>query len=197
MIENTDNDAAVGDTTATPAAEIEDAAVRLRDTLDTAAVGGRVSAGDRRLALAIAVEEVRRLALRTAVDDGDRAIGDALRRLVRGALHALGEDMLADLRTAALAGGRQRIVLRDMSREALRRGDLVTAIAADVMTAAGSRALYDAMVTSDGFGFVWHTDLQEIVRAQHCQTHDVFCCPACPDKPRVPMRHPRSSCADA
>ena len=31
-----------------------------------------------------------------------------------------------------------------------------------------------------------HRDPEEVIRAQHCSSHNVFCCPRCPDELTVP-----------
>jgi len=133
-----------------------------------------------------AVREVYDGALNRALDDSDAAIADALRRMVREALHILGADALRDLRAAILAGRGVRR-LRDMSCDAMQRGALARAIAADVIAAAGRTALLDALTVRAGIAVHWHDNVDELIRSQRCCRHSVFCCPECPDDPDVPI----------
>jgi hypothetical protein len=161
---------------------IHAAAERLRCTLDAEPTG----AGARAMAGVRAAREVYDSALNRAPDDSDAAIADALRRMVREALHVLGADALRELRAATLAG-RQVRRLREMSCDAMQHGSLAPAIAADVIAAAGPAALVDALTVRAGIDVHWHDDVDELIRTQHCSRHNVFCCPDCPDEPDPPI----------
>lgn len=169
------------------ATAIQAAGERLRTVLDeqvrTGSSPGPVA---RRMALLSAVRDVQNAA-RNAEDETGDGICDARRRIVRDALHVLGSDALRDLRVAVLDGGRWLEWLHDLSFDAMQRDELERAIAADAISSAGEKALSRAMTVRAGVGFTWHLDPDEIIRTQHCCSHNVFCCPQCPDEPTVPI----------
>lgn len=184
---------------------IDEAVQQLRRVLDeqTHACPGRepAAADARRMALLTAVRHVED-AFDSPTDHSNGASYDPRRRMVRESLHVLGANELRNLRRTVLSGHR-RTWLHELSYNAMQRGELKRAIAAEALSSAGEKALSRAMVVRAGFGFMWHSDPDEIIRTQHCSSHNVFCCPACPDEPtapiapiRVAVRGSRSDSAD-
>ena len=172
-------------------AAIQAASERLRCALDEHArampAGSMADRTDRAMALWSATREVQQAALNAAADDSDGAICNARRRMVREALHVLGPDALRGLRIAVLDRGRWREWLHELSDDALERGELERAIAAEAIWLAGEGTLSRAMTVRAGCEFMWHQDPDEIIRTQRCSSHNVFCCPACPDEPTAPI----------
>jgi hypothetical protein len=173
--------------TAAPTA-IQAAGERLRSVFDEhARTGSAPDPAARRMALLSAVRDVQGAARNAVEGDTKGGTCDARRRIVREALHVLGPDALRDLRVAVLDGGRWREWLHELSFEAMQDDELERAIAADAISSAGEKALSRAMTVRAGFRFMWHLDPDEIIRTQHCSSHNVFCCPQCPDEPTVPI----------
>ena len=137
--------------------------------------------------------EVQDAALNAAPDDSDSAICNARRRIVREALHVLGPEALRDLRAAVLDGDRWREWLHELKYNAIQNDEIERAIAAQAIWLAGEQAISSAMTVRSGRGFMWHLDCDEIIRTQRCSSHNVFCCPACPDEPTVPIAPIRST----
>jgi hypothetical protein len=168
---------------------IDEAAQQLQRVLDEQTHAdpghGAMTADARRMALLTAVRHVED-AFDAPTDHSNGASYDARRRMVRESLHVLGADELRSVRRAVLSGHRCTW-LQELSFNAMQRGELKRAIAAEALLSAGEKALSRAMVVRAGFGFMWHSDPDEIIRTQRCSSHNVFCCPACPDEPTAPI----------
>ena len=152
---------------------------RLREVVDARPDGWAA-------ALAVAVSNVRWAALGAVRGGGVLAIAATPRRMVREALHALDEDIVGDVRAAAL-DGHCEAWLRDLANQAMGDREFARAIAASVIASAGERMLRDAMTVTAGPGFSWDLELEEIVERERCGRHDVFCCLACTDETLAPV----------
>ncbi len=132
----------------------------------------------RAAAVVMAAREVYDAAV-AAGCDGDRPTDEAIRRMVRVALHVLGPEVLRGVLATSPSGHHVRY-LREISSEALAAGNLERVIAAFVIPMAGVM-MSDAVADETGRVGMCGRDPESVIRAQRCSGHDVFCCPACPD----------------
>jgi len=135
----------------------------------------------RAAAITIAAKQTHDAVIAVALGAHEGSVADTSACLARTALYVLGPGALRAMHATVHSGGHvQR--LSEISADALRAGELVQAVAALVIPIADC-GLRSALTPIPGVRSAWRGFPDDLVAAQRCRDHDVFCCLQCPGGP--------------